>query len=377
MKKRLLIPVLLIAAVLCLLLLSSCGGGGDGKEKLMTLSLDPAIDLILDGENRVLYANAQNDVGNAVVANLEFKGKSAEEATTLFLEFCHRNGFDITDEGEAELKVKISGESAEAIYRSVKGAAEAKIRALGASIRVEFGGNLTKEDLCELVCDCKKGLSVSDISSLSEEELIARLKESRADTERFFSEELKQVYYRDLAIAMDLTALSAYFEIVEGDPNLSDPTQLTLIRKQIGAITEKYEEFREAYQEAFLSEDSLYRQKMDELIRAKKALLSARLAEMPGEELYAFKTDVAAAERAFEAAKEAAEATLLVMENSLHLSIYNAIEALIPLKVWIAYDEECIVSAANAARRGFKAAFIAVNQIYTDSYWEGFNVAAR
>ncbi len=377
MKKRLLIPVLLIAAVLCLLLFSSCGGGGDGKEKLMTLSLNPEIELILDGENRVLYANAQNDEGNAVVANVEFKGKSAEEAATLFLDFCHRNGFDRNADGEAELEIELSGDSAEEIYRSVKKAAEEKIASLGASIEVELDEVLTKQDLCELVSDCMRELSAPEINVLTEEELIALLKESRAETEAFLSEELKEFYYSDRTLAIQQAELSVYFEIVESDPNLPASTPLTPIRNRIEAVAEEHEKFREAYQEAFLSEDSPYRQKMDELIRAKKALLSARLAEMPKEELYAFKTDLAAAERAFEAAKEAAEATLLVIENSLQLSMNNARVVLESLVEKTAAIESEIKIEADAAKRGFKAEFIAVNQTYIDSYWVGFNVAAR
>ncbi len=377
MKKRLLISVLLITAFLCLLLLSSCGGGGDGKEKLMTLSLNPAIELILDGENRVLYANARNDEGNAVVANVTFKGKSAEEAATLFLDFCHRNGFDITDEGEAELRVELSGDSAEAIYRSVERAAEEKIRALGASIHVELDGILTKEDLCELVSDCMRELSAPDITALSEEELIARLKESRAETEALLSEELKEFYYSDRALAIKQAELSVYFEIAEDAQNVAVSMMIPPIRNQIEAAAEAYERFKEAYQEAFLSEGSLYRQRMSELITAKKALLSARLAEMPKEELYAFKTALAAAERAFEAAKEAAEATLLVIENSLQLSINNALTALEALVEKTDAIERELKREGNAVKLSFKAEFTAVNQTYTDSYWVGFNVAAR
>ncbi len=377
MKKRLLIPVLLIASVLCLLLLSSCGGGGDGKEKLMTLSLNPEIELILDGENRVLYANAQNDEGNAVVANVEFKGKSAEEATTLFLDFCHRNGFDRNADGEAELQIELSGDSAEEIYRSVKKAAEGKIASLGASIEVELDGILTKQDLCELVSDCMRELSAPEINALTEEELVALLKESRAETEAFLSEELKEFYYSDRALAIKQAALDAYFEIAEETQNVAVSMMIPPIRNQIEAAAAGYAEFKETYQEVFLSENSPYRQKMDELITAKKALLSARLVEMPEGELYALKTALSAAERAFEAAKEAAEATLMVIENSLQLSMNNACAALGALVEKTAAIESEIKIEVDAAKRGFKAEFTAVNQTYTASYWVGFNVAAR
>lgn len=377
MKKRLLIPVLLIAAILCLLALSSCGGRGDGKEKLMTLSLNPEIELILDGENRVLYANAKNDEGNAVVANIELKGKSAEEATVLFLDFCHRNGFDLTAEGEAELEIELSGDSAEAIYRSVKKAAEEKIRALGASVEVELDEVLTKEDLCELVGDCMRELSAPEINALTEEELIALLKESRAETEAFLSEELKEFYYSDRALAIREAELAAYFEIAENTEHVLVSAMLTPIRKEIEAATAAYTEFKETYRETFLSEDSPYRQKMNELITAKKALLSARLAEMPEGELYALKTALTAAERAFEAAKESAEATLMVIENSLLLSMSNAHTALSALVEKTDAIERELKREGNAAKLSFKAEFTAVNQTYTASYWVGFNVLAR
>ena len=97
MKKFTAIISVLLVAILSTMLFAGCkqnnpGGdtpGGDTPSKesqtVMSLSLNPEIEFILDDENNVVTVNALNEDGYLIISLENFKGLSAEDAVNLFI----------------------------------------------------------------------------------------------------------------------------------------------------------------------------------------------------------------------------------------------------------------------------------------------------
>ncbi len=372
MKKRLCLLLCLIIAAACLTLLTACGGG-DGKEKVMNLSLNPSVELILNGENRVLTANALNDEGNAVLASVELAGKTAEEAAALFLEYCCENGFDRAAGDSCALTITLSGDSADALYRSVKRQAERKIAALGATVGVKRGEDLDREDLEALVGHCMRELSAQALAEMTEERLLALLKESRTETAPLLTEELKEFYYSDRAFALQKAEVDACFDFAEAQGHVAISMMLPRIKEQVDRVEAAYEEYRAVYQQAFLAQDGAYRQRMSEYLQAKRALLSAHVSGLSEEEISRLKGALRVAEAALSTAKSAAESTVLMVDNSLRLAMGNALTALHGLLDAAGLQPLPVIEArVLTAKAAFKTSFESLNRAYTDGYRSEF-----
>lgn len=113
---------MLVLVICCCFTVVGCSCNDDETDKtskVMNLSLNPSIELVLDKDNKVVSVNALNDEGNYIVSNVTFTGLTAEDAVDAFLEATKENGFIIEGEvsaNENQLKIAISGENAYSIY---------------------------------------------------------------------------------------------------------------------------------------------------------------------------------------------------------------------------------------------------------------------
>ena len=281
-------------------ILTACGGddGDDVKSsKVMNLSLNPSIELLLDKDNKVVSVSANNDEGNFIIANATFTGLTADAAVELFLQVTKNSGYIVEGSvniGEDELKIEISGESAAKLYETVKKAAADYLKDANINVNISFD-KITKADLQSLVRECMPDLDW--VIRLTEEQLLEKIKESRQETKDIFSEELKDLYYKTRAeeilqakfdAVKDLLAtspvLNAFnFEILP-DIDLSEVEGATSLEKftnyfeaKIEEYTTKLAEYKAAYETQFLAAESAYQKALNDYLVAKQALLEARL----------------------------------------------------------------------------------------------------
>lgn len=85
---------------------------------VMTMSVNPEVQFVLDQNNKVMYANAINQDGENLIASVDFKGLTAEQASDKFLEISTKLGkinvestgtkveITITCEDETNAKIK-------------------------------------------------------------------------------------------------------------------------------------------------------------------------------------------------------------------------------------------------------------------------------
>ena len=301
-------------------ILTACGGD-DGDEvkisKVMNLSLNPSIELILDKDNKVVSVSANNDEGNFIIANATFTGLTVDAAVELFLQATKNSGYiveGLVNIGEDELKIEISGERAFKLYEQVKKVAADYLKDANINVNISFD-KITKAELQGLVRECMPDLDW--VIRLTEEQLLEKIKESRQETKYIFSEELKDLYYKTRAEEILQAKFNAVKELLATSPvlnafdfnilpdiDLSEVEGETSLEKftnyfegKISQYTEKIVEYKTIYEAQFLAAESDYQKALNNYLVAKQALLEARI-QTPNIDL----TDI---EKAFEDAEDA------------------------------------------------------------------------
>lgn len=206
---------LLCAAVICLSLIpfAGCDSKSGDADKVMTLSLNPEVEFILDGNDKVISVNALNEEGNLIISATAFKdieGKDAATAAKLFLQVSNENGFLVkgnANYGENEIEISISGESVQKLYDKVKENAKNYLSKENISAKIDELEKITKEELEELVAECAPYLEKVEIKAMEYKELLKELANSRKETAEFYSQELKNAYYQAKAFALEKAEL--------------------------------------------------------------------------------------------------------------------------------------------------------------------------
>lgn len=218
MKKKI---IALISAALMMTMsigaFSSCKfffkKGEEEKQKtVMNVCLNPEVEFVLDGNNKVISVNAINEEGNLIISSEAFskiQGKTAEEAAKLFVQVSKETGYLVQREvqvGENELKISLSGdlELANTLYNSVATQIESYLETVDIQATVQQQAAITEEQLKVLVEECAPYLETAEMQYA---ELVNTLIESRKETAEFYSQQLKEVYYEAKAFAMEQASL--------------------------------------------------------------------------------------------------------------------------------------------------------------------------
>lgn len=387
MKK---LTALILSLVLtCVLAISFVGCTPEAKEsKMMTLELNPKIEFILDGENKVVTVNALNDEGNYLIAKVDFVGMTADEATNAFLKIAVEDGFLLEGEitsGKNQLKISLSGEDAQKLYDEVKEKAEEYLETLkGVTINVNFDfSTISKEDLESLVEDCMRELNVEEIKDKTQAELLKLLESSRQATEDLLSQELKDCYYAERALEIKKAQLDAYIEAVKAEDTLGIiSATLTGVQSQLDNLMSMVSEYKALYKEKFLDQTSEYYQKMQECLNAKKELLQARLEGLSEEALSALEASYQSAVSVLESTKQFAEKQIQTIDETINTvidTVQSTIETIVETtKITVSDLDATIKQAVEETKANFDKAFKDENGNYiANKYWANLDPAAQ
>ncbi len=364
------ITILISLCMVLPLSLAFTGCKNDDTSKVMNLSINPSVEFVLDGDDKVVSVNATNDEGNFIIANVEFVGKSKEEATKLFIKANEEYGFIVKGQsGENELVIEVSGEDAQKIYNEVKKQANEYISTLdNVSINITFD-ETTVQELQALVQNCMQELTSEEINALSEEELVQKIEESRKETQNLHSQELKELYYQERAVEI----LNAKLEKIKEVASNASP----LIATYVGALTSsaqtmlsKLQEFKTTFVETYLAPESAYQVKMQEFITAKKALLEERLAGADEQTLQLKESLVKAAEDALTLVKTAAQTAISALDIAINTAVTAVNNSLDTITEMIEVADSEIQTAMNNAKVEIKADFSSEYGAYISvNYW--------
>ena len=175
--------VLTCATGVCMM--GSCGDKTAEAEKtVMNVSLNPSVEFVLDGKNKVVSVNALNEEGNLVVSAENFIGKDMDVAVTLFVEVSKETGFLVSGNAQVAnnaINVSFSGDAEQAteLYNKVSAKVSEYLSKEKITATVQQAAAITEEKLEALVTECAPYIEAAKVQAMEYAELVDLLYESR------------------------------------------------------------------------------------------------------------------------------------------------------------------------------------------------------
>lgn len=266
--------ILCLLLTLCLLAgtfaFVACDGGSDDPATVMTVSLNPEVEFVLDGNGKVVTVNALNEEGNLVISAQGFanvEGKTAEEAAQLFVSISAETGFLVRGSLKTEnnnVEIAISGDKADAekLFNDVKTSVNNYLDKVGLTATLKQAEAISKEQLEKLVAECAPYLEEAEIKAMEYQQLVAEIAQSRKETAEYYSQELKTAYYQAKAHALD----KAKFDVLREKLDNLSLTFFDMLNSGYETAAKALEEVR---YEAFVKEDSIYQKALAAVRTAK------------------------------------------------------------------------------------------------------------
>lgn len=266
----------MLAAVLCFSVCSfaACSDNQANARDtaVMTVSLNPKVEFVLDSNDVVVAVNALNEEGNLIVSADVFVGKDKETAVQTFVQISKETGFLVTGNvkaGENEINVSISGKDAQARYEEVK----AKLDEYLSKEKIDATVAQAKEDINAFidaqVAKVAPYLEAAEIKAMDYAEKIKILMESAEETAKMYSEEVKNAYYRAKANAYEIAKFEYIAEQLDAVTAFALKTNTALYQ----AACKAYET---AYNGLFVNEKSAYQLSLASFRLAKTNYLNYR-----------------------------------------------------------------------------------------------------
>lgn len=367
MKKKFLSFVLAICLIIpCAFALVACGTGSDDEAaKVMNVSLNPEIEFVLDKNDKVLSVNALNEDGNHIISvsineitgTSEFEGLTADEAVELFLEITEENGYLVTGD-EEEIKIEISGK-ADNLMKKVKEKANKFFNDNGLDIDITIE-KIEKADILEEVKECMKEYTEAELKSMTQEQLIDLLKDSRQETKNLLTQELKDAYYNIRVEKINIAELEALLAIIE-DLQETENALLTAFVENMNILKTQIENLETAYNSLL---EGYYNTAKQAYIEAKEALLAKRLelgedglSEVDITELESYETAVENAKTTLENAKAEADLLIAGARQALDATFATIKASVENIKGILSLIPGVDLSALNNAKQNVKAGF--------------------
>ena len=368
MKKLVSLLLTFTLSILCLGMV----GCGEKSGKVMNVSLNPEIEFVLDSNDKVVTVNALNDEGNYIISQVSFEGLTAEDAVDAFIKISKDNGFLIqgsVSAGDNQIEIEISGEQAQKLYDKVKTSAQEKFNELQITATTVFE-KIDKDYLKDVVENCFQNLKESEIAQKSEKELIDLIKQSRQETEDLLSQELKEFYYSDRAMAIEEAKIQGFIDAVNESGNALLTIGLNQIQELLNTFKSKYAEFKTKFIEEFLAEDSEYQIEIQEFIAKKKEILQNRL---EGVDTSALEAQLEQIESTLENVKNASMSAINTIDSAI-ISALTSVETVIST-VFANFDASAKVSVkVGEVESNFIVNFKAENSTFVaNAYWETLN----
>ena len=254
--------------------LTACGKKEEARETtVMNVSLNPEVEFILDADGKVVSVNALNEEGNIVISgNVNFVGKTQDEALTAFVEVTKDNGFLVTgkvSDGDNEISVSFSGDEAQKRYDEAKTALTNAFNDFGLEAKVKDMQALASDYLDKKIAEAMPYLDEAEITAKSYEEKIALLTESRKETAELYSEQLKQAYYD----AKDRAIEAAKLNYVKEHAGLVVKATIETAQTAYDTAIKALEDVRTS---TLVAEDSVYQVALKAFRKAKVEYLNYR-----------------------------------------------------------------------------------------------------
>ena len=353
MKKLLSLLIALVLVVGALFAFASCDTGK--PTSVMTISLNPEVEFVLDGNDKVIAVNALNEDGNLIITATVFTGKTAEEAAKLFVQVSHEMGFLVSGNAKIEnndIEIEISGDAttAKKIYDDVKTSIKSYFTAENIVAEIEELETIAREELAELVAQAQPYIDKAKLQTLTQMELIEELYNSRKETHDMYSQELKNAYYHAKTAAMDTAKIQALKEKMGSKFG-------TVLEALYASYTKALNEIEATRYEKLVAPESDYQVKLAEF-RARKIEFLQKRQELAQQEeisttqlvaLDTLEDLVELAENALEQAGQLANVALDLLKSGVTTSYNLIVNGIESVQVKIADHLDAIMQAQTEA----------------------------
>lgn len=242
----------------------------------MTVDLNPSLEFILDGNDKVVSVNANNDDGNLILSaqtqDKQFVGSTSEQAMELYISICKETGFLVKGEvksGENELKISFSGDQAQKDFDEMKKTVSEILSKENIQATVNKGLENLDEYINEQLEKCAPYIDQARLQALSYMEKVEELAKSREETAQMHSQAVKDAYYAAKENAFN----QARFDAVKANNKKLQNAAFEAVDFAYTTATKTIETTR---QRVFTDEDSAYQLALVAFQENKTAFLNYR-----------------------------------------------------------------------------------------------------
>lgn len=274
--KKILSALCVMALCLCVVLpLAACNTAEEQKQ-VMTVELNPSLEFILDGKNKVVSVNANNEDGNLILSaqtqDKQFVGSTSEQAMQLYISICKETGFLVKGEvksGENEIKISFSGDQAQKDFDEMKKTVSKILSKENIQATVNKGLEDLDEYINEQLEKCAPYIDQARLQALSYMEKVEELAKSREETAQMHSQAVKDAYYAAKENAFN----QARFDAVKANNKKLQNAAFEAVDFAYTTATKAIETTR---QRVFTDEDSAYQLALVAFQENKTAFLNYR-----------------------------------------------------------------------------------------------------
>lgn len=280
----------IVCAALALVLSLACMAGCAPEETqktektVMTMSLNPEVEVVLDEQDKVVTVNALNEEGNLIISDPAFEnveGKSAQEVAKLFVQVSKETGYLVSGHvgtGENQISISVSGDTklAKKLFDNVNVEVNAYLDSEKIEATLTQAAALTDERLREALAECAPYIDAAELQAMEHKQLVEQLAQCRKETAQMYSQQLKKAYYEAKAFALEQAKMEALKQQL---PELKKAAYDLLNTGYVKAV-DVVERVR---METLVNEDSAYQRALAEL-RARKAAFLTYRSELAAQE---------------------------------------------------------------------------------------------
>ena len=166
-----------LVAISCVAL-TACGNKDKGSEKVMSLSVNPAVSFVVDKDNKIASVSYDNSDAGVIYANVNFVGKDANEVVKLFIDYSVVSGhIDMSGETVTFNVQGTVSADVDALKELVKNQIERTFNKLNVEVTAKFDS--TYNDLKQQVKDYANEFTNKQIEDMTIEEMLAYVKEKQ------------------------------------------------------------------------------------------------------------------------------------------------------------------------------------------------------
>ena len=252
---------------------------------LVSVDVNPSIELVVDEDNKVISVTGKNDDGIMILYGEVVIGKTLDEALELIISLENETGFLLSGEvgvNKNNIQISVNGDTQE-IYNTIKTSVTNKINSicdeLNITPSIEEANKYANEKLNQLVLDIDPLLE-EKISSMTMEEKLNIISNYQKETAEIYSSQLQDFYVNVKNTEISFVEKEEIQEVLNGVESTYQQIVATY-KGFVQNLSDQKTVIEELRYELLVKEDSLFQQALNTVIQMKDEVneLKVKLSE--------------------------------------------------------------------------------------------------